>query len=205
MLFRRPGFINLILSAAPLYRLRRPLRRLLAGGSALVALLVVGLLASGCAELVEDAPRPMSDGLVAEHVVGEVNILRRQQGVRPLARTTELDHVAQLYAWEMARNGRFEHVGAGGDRLEDRLRRANVNDWTVAGENLAYARIDRADGTPDGAGPADPAAEAVRGWQLSESHRKNVYQPEYDRCGAAVARNRQTGEVFIVQIYLGGR
>ncbi len=161
--------------------------------------LAAGALA-GCAEI-ETPVRPMSDGMVEEHVAGEVNILRRQQGLQPLQRVAELDHVARMYGWEMVKNANFSHTGVTGDKLEDRLKRANVNDWTIAGENLAYARIDGSDGS---AGPADPAAEAVRGWQLSDGHRKNLYQPEFDRCGVAVVRNSQTGEVYIVHLYLGG-
>ena len=161
-----------------------------------VVVCVFCIAAGGCGADGVLGPEP--EALTAEHVAGLVNQLRREQKLPPLQRQTELDHVAWLYCQEMVRAGNFSHTGIDGSHLEDRLKRANITEWGIAGENLSLSRT-----SDPNARMGDPAAEAVRGWLLSPGHRANLYQQRFSRCGVAVVRNPVNGDIYTVQIYLG--
>lgn len=202
----RPGFfINLILRPCAFSGAKRafagfadgaPSAFRAAGAFVLAALLL--LLAGGCGELDLLSRRPQSDAAVAQQAVEKVNAFRQGQGAGALRRVAELDAVALAYGREIAASGHFAHTGVNGDHLEDRLKRAGINGWNIAGENLALSR------NSDGSAPADPAADALRGWQLSPGHRKNMLNPEFNRCGMAAVVNPADGTVYLVQVFLGG-
>lgn len=192
MLIRLGVFINLFFLYATILLRRLRLKHLCPAAF---------LLCSSCTDPAPLAP-PEDAATLAARVAEGVNQLRREKGLPVLTRVVALDRVAEAYAREMVGNGHFAHEGAQGDHLEDRLERAGITNWNRAGENLALSRV--TSNSTQYKIPVDAAGEAIRGWQLSSSHRENLYQREFTRCGVAAVRDPRRGEVYIVQIFLGG-
>lgn len=127
-------------------------------------------------------------------VFNGVNRVRQGEGLGLLRRDTALDKLARQYCLILIKDNNFSHNSPSGGTLEQRLDRAKITDWQIAGENLAKSL-----------NATDPAAEAVRGWQLSEGHRRNMLGTEYNLCGVGAVQDPQSGYVYVVQIYLGRR
>lgn len=88
-----------------------------------------------------------------------INTVRAAEGRAPLAVSAVLSHAARAHAQDLARTGRFSHMGRDGSNVGDRVRRAGYGFCFVA-ENIAKGQ-----GTPE---------EVLRGWMASPGHRRNL-------------------------------
>ena len=124
----------------------------------------------------ESTPRGATSAPSLESaVVAEVNALRRRHGLRPLRLARGLSIAAARHTSAMAQRGVFAHELPGGPRFAARLRRhyrPQGRGWSVA-ENLAVAW------------PPPSAAETVRMWMASPSHRRNLLIPRWREIGVA--------------------
>lgn len=104
----------------------------------------------------------------AYDVVLKTNTLRVQNGLLPLAVNTQLTRAAQAYARSMAVDDNFSHTGADGSSPWDRIQAADY-DYSEAAENLAAGHT--------------TAASAMRGWNNSPGHRRNMLAYQVQEIG----------------------
>ncbi|GAB3360269.1 CAP domain-containing protein [Modestobacter lapidis] len=151
---------------------------------ALLVLLAVLALASGCAVDLSGSPRgsapaPQSapaggesapaEEQIARAVFDRVNDEREARGLAPVSWNDALAGVAREWSAEMAATGTFEHQDIG-----QVLRREELAGFRAMGENIFRAT-----------GPV-PAGTIHAGWMRSDSHRVNVLNPGWDRLGVGV-------------------
>src|SRR5262245_21073536 len=72
-------------------------------------------------------------------MLDQINALRAEQSLAPLARMPELDAIARAHSAEMARNGALVHVSATTGTPEDRVHNAGIPASTIT-ENVAAHR-----------------------------------------------------------------
>ncbi len=90
--------------------------------------------------------------------------------VKPLVWNTKLEKAAAIHAIDMDKNNHFSHVGTDGSLPDDRIKAAGY-EWGQVGENI-------------GRGYKDVAA-AIKGWQESSSHCKQMMSADVTQIGAA--------------------
>ena len=165
-----------------------PLERLLSGG-----------LPAGVAE----APVPPVDAeVVAALVHAHVNAVRAAHGLRALRRSRPLERLAAAHSRDMADGAYFGHVDPYGEGTTERAGRMGVRLGSGAvfgaGENLFLTRrfwdyqVTAGDGGQPGYSinwktAEQLAAQAVRAWMDSPSHRANLLCDVYTLHGVAVA------------------
>ena len=103
-----------------------------------------------------------------EQVVDLTNIERAKEGLQPLKLNDRLLDAAQDHSNDMARNDFFNHTGADGLTVGDRVR-ASGYQYSTAGENIAAGQT--------------TAAQVVEGWMNSPGHRANILNPNYTEIG----------------------
>lgn len=107
----------------------------------------------------------------------EINVVRSQRHLRPLAESRALRLAADAHSAAMLDQGFFAHESPDGTSFADRLKQfypANTAYWTV-GENLAML------------GPNEPLArEVVSAWMQSPRHRANLLDPRWREFGLGV-------------------
>jgi uncharacterized protein YkwD len=214
--------------------LRAPLGAVLA-----VALAGCGMLdrtppevATACGALPPPDPahqRPIEAGgidqwLLSEAVLREVNEVRCDRGLAPLAYDEAVTRAAAYHSGDMVTRGFFGHESPVSGRAtpSDRLDQVGAA-HTRAAENLARTSIFAFDGrtfyirdqddcvfslTPEG--PPIPrrtyasaAERLVEGWMDSPGHRRNILDPEMSRHGAAAAARPDPatcGELLVTQV-----
>ena len=118
--------------------------------------------------IVTPAP-PAIRAAEARELVADVNNVRAEQGLTPVAVDAVLAQAALAYANDMARRRFFGHVTPDGSALPDRLAKAGFH-WTVAAENIALDEDVR------------HADAALRG---SPTHRANILDPRVRKIGVA--------------------
>jgi uncharacterized protein YkwD len=136
----------------------------------LVALVPAGALASG-------SPRSIHSvsGLEA-NLLGELNAVRADHGLRPLRLEAGLTTAAAHHSVEMVESGYFGHESPDGSEFWKRIKRFYPRvpncSWEV-GENLMWKA------------PAVSAKGAVRAWLRSPGHRENLLDRGYRDVGIA--------------------
>jgi uncharacterized protein YkwD len=118
-----------------------------------------------------------------------VNEFRREQHLIPLERRPELDAVARAHSEDMARRGFFSHTSPEGDTWVERLARAGIGGFTMAGENVGQTSR------------AEPNREILEGWKASPAHRENLMWRPMNATGVGIAR-APDGRLFYTQLYL---
>ncbi|MBX3274423.1 MAG: CAP domain-containing protein [Sandaracinaceae bacterium] len=118
-------------------------------------------------------------------MLAEINGLRAQSQLAPLARLEALDATARAHSAEMARTGQLAHVSEATGTPEDRVRDAGVSALRVT-ENVASHR------------DSASAHEAVL---ASPAHRQNVLDPAVTHVGLGAVRTERG--VFVTQLYAG--
>lgn len=120
------------------------------------------------------AEAPEED-LVAQ-VIQYTNEYRVQNGCEPVSEHSVLNAVAQDYALEMAEGDFFAHEAPDGSTLAERM---GVTDYAyqVVGENLAAG--------------FSSAQAVVDNWMLSEDHRRNMMNCQFEDIGV--------GHIFLEQ------
>jgi uncharacterized protein YkwD len=142
-------------------------------------------------------PRTTVDiGALEDELLDEVNDARDEHDVPALAIHAGMMRAARDHAAELASRHVLDHtsVQAGRETLAKRLAAAGAPNWTLAGENLIQLPFTS----------TDVAAEAIRGWLDSPSHRQQMLETSYTDTGIGVVRDAH-GDWFIVQLFIRRR
>ena len=118
-----------------------------------------------------------------------VNAFRIEQHLVTLERRADLDAVARAHSEDMVARAFFAHENPDGDEWPQRLDRAGVRGYTLAGENVAQTN------------EADPHDAVFAGWQNSPAHRENLVARPFNATGIGIAR-APDGRLFYTQLYL---
>ena len=101
----------------------------------------------------------------------QLSLLRAQNGiVRPLGYSPALQAAAESHAQYMNRTGNFSHRGAGGSRLQNRLRQAGYQ-FCRASENIAAGQTN--------------LGRVLNDWMASRGHRANILDARVTQYGLA--------------------
>ncbi len=119
----------------------------------------------------------------------EVNAVRARHGLVPLRRDAELDAVARAHSADMAHRGYLAHESPEGVNPAQRLVRAGLQGFTLAGENVGLTNL------------APPNQEILRGWLASPIHRRNLLAPAFNATGLGIAP-APDGTLYYTQLYL---
>jgi uncharacterized protein YkwD len=135
------------------------------------------LLASGCIDARVAAAPPIeyvgsAQGLRPQAALREINAYRRRHGLKPVVLDQRLVRAAGTSARYQASRGRIGHRGPGGSRAWDRARSAGYSPH-LAAENVASGQRS--------------FSEAMRGWERSASHKRNLLLPDAEAAGVAVS------------------
>ncbi|MCG8358154.1 MAG: CAP domain-containing protein [Kiloniellales bacterium] len=123
--------------------------------------------------LVDAGPSPAwADPAMVERMIGRLNHHRSLHGLPALRAHPKLSAAAQAHAEAMRDEACFAHTCPNGPDLSERLRRAGYR-FRVASENIA-AGFERPE-------------EVVDVWMRSDSHRRNILDPEVLEAGAGYA------------------
>ena len=153
----------------------------------LAAAFLAGLLAEARAASGPDLPAV--EGLVVEGT----NDLRREQGLEALAPSASLQRAARYFADYMARTDRYGHQADGAQPAERATRHGY--EWCQVSENISYQYTSATFAT------AELAGRYVGGWKRSPGHRKNMVDRDDVHMAVAVARSRETGRYYAVQMF----
>lgn len=138
-----------------------------------------------------------SDYQAYERVEGllcDLNVVRAENGLRPLRWSWHLWAAAQRMAGDIRTRKYFSHITPDGRNLADRVGDTgyipDTDDWTL-GENLGW-----------GSGALSSPLSIVIGWMNSPGHRENVLDPTYEEVGIGVAQGspmpeNPSGMVFV--------
>lgn len=109
--------------------------------------------------------------------LGYINDLRKQKGLKPLARDPAAAQAALSQATRMAKAGKMSHLIGIGDSFLARMKGDGVP--LPAAENIAVGQ--------------DSAERAYTAWFNSPKHLENMLGPNYSGLGVAVMRNPASG------------
>ncbi len=139
-----------------------------------LACLVVALPATGAAA----ASKHSRPSALAAAIVGEMNAVRAQVGLRALRVNNELAAAARGHSLEMSSLGYFSHDSADGESMAKRVRAwyAAGRRWKV-GENLLWSS------------PRIGSFRAVRLWMASPEHRAIILTAGWKDVGCASAHS----------------
>jgi uncharacterized protein YkwD len=118
-------------------------------------------------------------------VLGQINALRRSNGLAPLRLNRALRAAADTHSVAMARRGFFSHSSADGTSFATRVARfypRGRSGYRAIGENLLWSS------------PDVDAAGALRMWLNSPPHRQNLLRANWREVGlSAVHANAAPG------------
>ena len=117
-----------------------------------------------------------------------INEVRAGQGLLRLQRDAALDAVARAHSEDMAARRYMAHETPEGLTPPDRMKRAGVVGYTLAGENIGTTTR------------SDPNREIVSAWMASPVHRDNVLAPVFNTTGVGIARAAD-GTWYYTQLY----
>ncbi len=123
-----------------------------------------------------------------EAVLKEVNRVRQEHGLAPLAYDTRLARLAREHSRAMHEYEFFDHVDPQGRDVAARARAAGI-EYRRIGENIAFNE-----------GITYPIAAAVEGWLASPGHRANILNAHFQRTGVGIWRENQS--YYFTQIFL---
>ncbi len=135
------------------------------------------LLVSGCIDAPAAAAPPIvyvgsAQGLRPQAALAEINAFRRKHGLKPVVLDQRLARAAGTSARHQASRGKIGHRGPGGSRVWDRARNAGYRSH-LAAENVASGQ--------------KSFSEAMRGWERSVGHKRNLLLPDAEAVGVAVS------------------
>ncbi|MAE95137.1 MAG: hypothetical protein CL910_10795 [Deltaproteobacteria bacterium] len=133
----------------------------------------------------EDPELARMEGLLAR----DVNAFRRGQRLIELERRPELDRVARAHSEDMARRSYLSHHSPEGDGWVQRLEKAGVVGFAMAGENVGRTN------------KARPNHEILAGWLNSKVHRDNLVARPFNATGIGIARTVD-GSLVYTQLYV---
>lgn len=118
-----------------------------------------------------------------------VNRSRAEHHRLPLQRMAALDRTARAHSGDMAARRFLAHESPEGLNPVDRLERAGVDGFSLAGENVGMTSR------------GDPNREILEGWLVSPVHRENLLAPAFNATGIGVARGPD-GALYYTQVYV---
>lgn len=142
------------------------------------------------------APNPGDAAEVSARALRLVNAARSRPrkcgetsfpAAAPLRTAQLLERAALAHAQDMAKRGRFDHVGSDGSRPADRVARVGYK-WRTVAENIAT-------GSPD-------VESVVQGWLDSPGHCANIMGAQYTEMGIAYFVDMKSDEhIYWVQVF----
>lgn len=142
----------------------------------MITLACMLFLAQGCApvavEVMQVDTAVRSAGLNAGAALAEINAFRRKHGLKPLVLDQRLNKAAAMQARDQARRGAIGHKGADGSKPRQRAERAGYKPNLTA-ENVASGQ--------------KSFSQAMRGWERSPDHKRNLLLPSAEAAGIAVS------------------
>jgi uncharacterized protein YkwD len=160
-----------------------------ARGWRIIIVVCLSLLASGCSATFvsrEYAARPVQP-LDPQTALVEINTFRSKHGLGPLVLDTRLSRAAAMQAEDQAARNRIGHRGSDGSMPKNRAARAGYRSNIVA-ENVASGQKSFSD--------------AMRSWEGSSGHRRNLLLPNVNAAGIALAET-ENGRAYWTLV-LGG-
>ena len=119
-------------------------------------------------------------------LISSTNVERQKAGVTTLVPDEQLNAAAQSKADDMVVRNYWSHQTPEGK--EPWIFIANSGyDYIKAGENLAYG--------------FDDSTDAIKGWMTSDTHRKNMLDPDYEEVGFGIATSKnfnQSGPATVI-------
>lgn len=106
------------------------------------------------------------EAAVEQAIHQEVNSVREERSLDPLAYSDSLGAVADYHSEDMADRDYFSHTSPDGETMTDRLDRFGL-ECRAAGENILYTSA--TDGSPE-----EVASRSVDQWMDSPGHRENI-------------------------------
>jgi uncharacterized protein YkwD len=163
----------------------------------LVVLAVLALIPAGSAvgsnppgvdsRSVEGATRVGSVSVLEGSVVAAINVVRRENGLRPLRLNRRLSVVARDHSLSMAEHGYFSHTSLDGAPFWARIKPVYPpvpgRTWST-GENMVWQS------------PELTAAQVVDLWLHSSAHRKNLLASRWREVGVGGVRADAAPGVF---------
>lgn len=140
----------------------------------------------------EDEKKP-EIGDAVKNIIRQTNEFREKEGKRPVKESAKLQESAQYFADYMARTDRYGHK-ADGEGPGDRARKHGY-DYCIILENIAY-QYDSQGFTTEGLGSG-----FFSGWKKSPGHRRNMLDADVGETAVAIARSKQTGHYYAVQMF----
>lgn len=122
-------------------------------------------------------------------VLSIVNGYRKEYGIKPLTLNDELTKIACARAEEIAWSGEHSHRRPNGKSCFTILKDAGIDEG-YAGENIGWGY--------------ETAADVCEAWKNSETHLKNILDPDFSEIGIGVAPDPDPdGKICWAQIFLG--
>jgi hypothetical protein len=119
-------------------------------------------------------------------IASRINRERIGRGLIPYSLNAKLNAAAQAHAKDIARTGKYSHIGSDGSTVFDRVARAGYGAYSWGrrlGENWAWYH--------------DPQT-ALQMWMGSTPHRNNILHAVYREFGIGVAAAPSGGFVYVV-------
>jgi uncharacterized protein YkwD/uncharacterized membrane protein required for colicin V production len=128
-----------------------------------------------------DAGDLMEDPAAEAQLLELLNAERKKAGLSTVALENKITGVARAHGRDMFMRRYFSHVSPEGKDAGDRLTEGQVQ-YTLAGENLAYS--------PD-------VVTAHQGLMESESHKKNILEPNFKKVGIGIITTKSYGMMVV--------
>lgn len=123
----------------------------------------------------------------------DTNDFRSSQGAARLATDPQLTAASEEFADFMARTSKYGHDADG--RTPAQRAKAKGYDHCMVAENIAY-QSSNVEIAPD-----ELARIFMKGWKESPGHRKNMLNSDALQIGAGVARAKDSGRYYAVQLF----
>ncbi len=126
------------------------------------------------------ASAPANATTTRQRILSRVNAIRSDHGIRRLDCVAPVDRLAQSHSAQMSRSRSLFHTSNLYSKLRSRVR------LTTWGENVGYARN---------------WWRVVTLWMRSPSHRRNMLNGRFSRCGIGVVQ--AGGRFWLTLIFVG--
>jgi len=136
------------------------------------------------------ASAPAEPNAIEKRAFEQTNLVRVQNGLRPLTWDADVCRMARTHSESMSRQNYFSHVTPEGLRLRERARAAGILQYSVLGENIGYSQ-----------GYDDPGALTVEKWMQSPKHRANILSSEF-RAMAVGSYVAPDGSIYLTQTFI---
>lgn len=126
-------------------------------------------------------PCVIPDGLADIHAAlqSDLNKFRARHDRQAVTPYPTLNRIAAAYACILAKTGHFDHVGPDGSTLQDRAKTGGYAFCAIA-ENLARGQR--------------TTTEVMKGWLLSDGHRRNMLLDGADQFGLGIVAIPPAGD-----------